>query len=83
MVSRLAPVLLAVGILLIPSCASVQELAEQGDAVAQYNLGVMYRNGEGVTEDDVEASASTYAFLSVSRVVSFPFACNHTQRERS
>ena len=29
--------------------------AEQGDAVAQFNLGVMYANGEGVPEDDVEA----------------------------
>ena len=30
-------------------------LAEQGNAVAQYNLGVMYRNGEGVTQDYAEA----------------------------
>jgi uncharacterized protein len=30
-------------------------LAEQGDAFAQYNLGVMYANGRGVPEDDVEA----------------------------
>ena len=30
-------------------------LAEQGDADAQYNLGVMYANGEGVIEDDKEA----------------------------
>ena len=29
--------------------------AEQGDANAQFNLGVMYDNGEGVSEDDVEA----------------------------
>ena len=26
-------------------------LAEQGDAIAQYNLGVMYRNGQGVPQD--------------------------------
>ena len=26
-------------------------LAEQGDAVAQYNLGLMYANGEGVLQD--------------------------------
>ena len=26
-------------------------LAEQGDAYAQYNLGVMYDNGQGVTQD--------------------------------
>jgi TPR repeat protein len=30
-------------------------LAEQGDAAAQYNLGVMYANGEGVPQDYVEA----------------------------
>ena len=27
-------------------------LAEQGDASAQFNLGLMYRNGEGVPQDD-------------------------------
>jgi TPR repeat protein len=30
--------------------------AEQGDASAQYNLGVMYTNGEGVPKDDVTAA---------------------------
>lgn len=30
-------------------------LAEQGNAAAQYNLGVMYRNGNGVTQDDKAA----------------------------
>ena len=29
--------------------------AEQGDAPAQYNLGIMYDNGRGVPEDDIEA----------------------------
>jgi len=29
--------------------------AEQGFANAQYNLGVMYANGEGVPEDDKQA----------------------------
>ena len=29
--------------------------AEAGGAIAQYNLGVMYANGEGVPEDDAEA----------------------------
>jgi len=29
--------------------------AEAGEAIAQYNLGVMYANGEGVPEDDAEA----------------------------
>ncbi len=30
-------------------------LAEQGDAYAQFNLGLMYRNGHGVPQDDAEA----------------------------
>ena len=30
-------------------------LAEQGDADAQFNLGVMYDNGRGVTQDYAEA----------------------------
>ncbi|MDE0835771.1 MAG: tetratricopeptide repeat protein [Akkermansiaceae bacterium] len=34
---------------------SIKERAEQGDADAQCNLGVMYANGEGVPEDDAEA----------------------------
>ena len=29
--------------------------AEQGNATAQYNLGRMYQNGEGVTRDFAEA----------------------------
>ena len=31
-------------------------LADQGHAGAQYSLGVMYANGEGVVEDDAEAA---------------------------
>ena len=30
-------------------------LAEAGDEVAQYNLGIMYENGEGVPQDYKEA----------------------------
>ena len=30
-------------------------LAEQGDALAQYHLGVLYRKGRGVPQDDVQA----------------------------
>jgi TPR repeat protein len=30
-------------------------LSEQGDALAQYNLGVLYRKGRGVQQDDVQA----------------------------
>ena len=31
-------------------------LAEEGDARAQYNLGLMYAEGNGVPEDDREAA---------------------------
>ena len=36
---------------------TVRQAADQGDADAQYNLGLMYANGEGVPEDDAEAGA--------------------------
>jgi len=29
--------------------------AEQGDAMAQFNLGVMYDEGQGVARDDAKA----------------------------
>lgn len=32
-------------------------LAEQGDAAAQFSLGLMYANGEGVPEDGIQAYA--------------------------
>ena len=32
-----------------------QKAADQGDAEAQMNLGLMYENGEGVEQDDKEA----------------------------
>ena len=35
--------------------AELRARAEQGDAVAQYNLGVIYATGEGVPQDDAEA----------------------------
>ena len=35
--------------------SSVRKAAEQGDAAAQFNLGVMYDRGEGVPQDDGEA----------------------------
>ena len=34
---------------------SLRKAAEQGDAKAQYNLGIAYYNGEGVAKDQVEA----------------------------
>lgn len=33
-----------------------QQLAEQGSANAQFNLGAMYDSGDGVPEDDAEAA---------------------------
>ena len=38
--------------------------AEQGDAEAQYNLGLMYDKGEGVLEDSVTA----YAWCNIAAV---------------
>jgi TPR repeat protein len=37
--------------------AGFKKLAEQGHAKAQFNLGLMYRNGMGVPEDDLQAVA--------------------------
>ena len=34
---------------------TVRQAAEQGDAGAQNNLGIMYANGEGVLKDEAEA----------------------------
>ena len=31
-------------------------IAEQGDAVAQYNFGLLYSDGEGVRQDDAKAA---------------------------
>ena len=36
---------------------TLRERAEQGDAIAQFNLGVMYDNGRGVTQDYARAIA--------------------------
>ncbi len=33
-----------------------KELAEQGDASAQFNLGSLYRQGQGVSQDDKQAA---------------------------
>ena len=38
-----------------PEIDALRARAEQGDAEAQFNLGVMYSNGEGVPQDDAEA----------------------------
>ena len=39
----------------ISPLTDIHKGAEQGDADAQFNLGVMYEFGEGVPHDDVEA----------------------------
>ena len=39
----------------VPDFTQTLMQAYQGDAAAQYNLGLMYATGEGVSEDDVEA----------------------------
>jgi hypothetical protein len=37
--------------------AALVRVAEQGDAEAQYNLGLMYLEGQGVKQDNAEAYA--------------------------
>ena len=39
----------------IPSLSETRVKAEQGNAEAQHNLGVMYEKGLGVAKDDVQA----------------------------
>ena len=41
--------------LLLEARENIRARAEQGDASAQFNLGVMYANGEGVPQDYVQA----------------------------
>src|SRR5690348_3075964 len=38
------------------AAAACRRLADGGNAAAQTNLGWMYRNGHGVTQDDAEAA---------------------------
>ena len=40
-----------------PDIEALRRAADQGDADAQYNLGVMYSNGEGVPQDFTQAMA--------------------------
>ncbi len=47
-------------------------LAEQGDAEAQYALGYMYRNGEGVSKDYVKAYM--WITLAIARLPRFDTA---------
>ena len=56
---NLTRLLCVLGLLMFVSCAKsldeTRKKAEKGDAAAQFNLGVMYQNGEGVSKDNVEA----------------------------
>ena len=55
--------LLALALAVIPVAVDAQNpladywraRAEAGQAIAQYNLGVLYATGQGVPQDDVEA----------------------------
>lgn len=40
---------------LISDLATIESLARQGNAIAQYNLGVMYAAGSDVEQDNVKA----------------------------
>jgi len=51
----LLTVLLASNAFAAPDFDETMAEANQGDAFAQFNLGVMYENGEGVPENDAEA----------------------------
>ena len=69
LITHILPLLAFVFITNVGSCdeldAETKSLiakAEQGDAKAQYNLGVAYANGEGVPKDEVNA----YAWHNVS-----------------
>ena len=50
--------------------------AEQGNALAQFNLGLMYTKGEGVPEDDVTA----YAWLNIAAAQGQPSANEGKER---
>ena len=39
-----------------PDIDALRERAEQGDAEAQWSLGLAYAKGEGVPQDDAEAA---------------------------
>lgn len=56
----LAPLVLVLGLVVTldaedSEIAELRRAAEQGDADAQHQLGVMYENGEGVAKDDSNA----------------------------
>ena len=70
-------VVVCVAIVVMCGCgenlSALKELAESGDTAAQYNLGVMYDNGQGVPQDVAEA----YVWFSVAAAGGFADAVNN------
>ena len=60
--------------LAVDSFDDIRKAAEQGDAGAQFSLGLMYSNGEGVTKDFKEAVkfATAAAALSCTKLGAQP-----------
>lgn len=59
-VVNVVAVVVIVSVFLITGCATqttgLRPAADRGDALAQFNLGTCYLNGDGVPKDDVEAA---------------------------
>ena len=58
-----------------PDVAGLRSLATEGDAAAQFDLGFMYRNGEGVPQDNGEALRWYRLALFLSRCGHRIFPC--------
>jgi TPR repeat protein len=61
-VAGIKQILLMIAVVVLVGCGkpkteleATKEKADQGDAIAQFNLGQMYREGEGVEKDAKEA----------------------------
>ena len=52
----LLSVCLGLGTLVAQDINTLKQQAQKGDAVAQFLLGGMYYNGEGVPKDDIQAA---------------------------
>ena len=59
-----------------PAFTLIENLAEQGDAKAQYNLGLMYRNGDGTPQDNVMA----YMLWNIAVVNGYKYAKGNRNR---
>ena len=58
-----------------PDVAGLRSLATEGDAAAQFDLGFMYRNGEGMPQDNGEALRWYRLALFLSRCGHRIFPC--------